>query len=533
MKRILANFIRKLSPLWLYPTALGSALLTLLLLGGPLFGGHAFAERVWGRTFAWALLAFTVTVSGVAWIRAQAIFSEARETLKRVRQGDLLPRLSFFGSSGIGALARDFNITLDNLALGIARVKTDWRELSRDLERAIRNSHMLENTQTAFVFYDADGRLAFANRAAQIMIRERGAVLGFRTGELQGRTLEGLHPGLAESGKPLLDPARLPQSIRLRNGAEVLDFEGNGIRTQRGVFAGTLMRIAVVTERVAPEERERLQSERNRRLLEQLNHQIVSLREASDALEGAGKELKTATDHSNQRAGSAAGQSGQVSEFTIQVAAAMEEMSATVGEISKNASSAAQVASDASKLADKAVGTVELLSGSSNEVGEIIDTISAIAQQTNLLALNATIEAARAGAAGKGFAVVANEVKELAQQTSKATEDIRKKIQTIREHSEATVSAVGEIGSIVGNINTAQIGIAGAVEEQSVTIAEINRNISQVAQGSQVIAADLKEISQLMNANQRRADVALKSASDLAQITQEINRAMKDSSGKG
>src|SRR5207248_3908370 len=135
------------------------------------------------------------------------------------------------------------------------------------------------------------------------------------------------------------------------------------------------------------------------------------------------------------------------------------------------------------KAAEMTTATVAKLGESSTEIGQVIKVITSIAQQTNLLALNATIEAARAGEAGKGFAVVANEVKELAKETAKATEDISRKIEAIQNDTEGAVAAIGQIGVVIGQINDIQNTVASAVEEQSVTTNEITRNLSEAAKG--------------------------------------------------
>src|SRR6266478_4203765 len=142
-------------------------------------------------------------------------------------------------------------------------------------------------------------------------------------------------------------------------------------------------------------------------------------------------------------------------------------MSASIKEIAKNATEAAKVATSAVKVAETTTATISKLGESSNEIGQVIKVITSIAQQTNLLALNATIEAARAGEAGKGFAVVANEVKELAKETAKATEDISRKVAAIQGDSKKSVEAIATVTTIINQINDISSTIATAVEEQS------------------------------------------------------------------
>jgi methyl-accepting chemotaxis protein len=166
-------------------------------------------------------------------------------------------------------------------------------------------------------------------------------------------------------------------------------------------------------------------------------------------------------------------------------------MQASIREISKNANDSARVAKNAVNVAFTTNETMKKLGESSQEIGNVIKVITSIAQQTNLLALNATIEAARAGEAGKGFAVVANEVKELAKQTAKATEDIGQKIEAIQGVTQGAVSAIEEISAIINQINDISNSIASAVEEQTVTTNEIGRSVSEAAQGVNDIAKNI------------------------------------------
>jgi methyl-accepting chemotaxis protein len=151
-------------------------------------------------------------------------------------------------------------------------------------------------------------------------------------------------------------------------------------------------------------------------------------------------------------------------------------------------------------------GTLNQLGSSSAEIGNVIKVITGIAEQTNLLALNATIEAARAGELGKGFAVVATEVKELAQETAKATEDVSLRIQAIQADSTRAVEAIAQIGGTVGQINELQATIAAAVEEQTAAAAEIDRNIGVAARGSRDIASGAEAVAGSSAASAERVE---------------------------
>ncbi len=183
------------------------------------------------------------------------------------------------------------------------------------------------------------------------------------------------------------------------------------------------------------------------------------------------------------------------------VSAATEEMRIAIAEIARSATDAASVASKAVGVAQDTSGTISALGEASQEVSEVVSTINGIAEQTNLLALNAAIEAARAGEAGKGFAVVASEVKELARNTARATEEIARRLESIRAESLAAVEAIGNISSVIANINDIQSSIASAVEEQSVTTNEISRVAEQSVSGAQQIAVAMDQVNRSSKAS--------------------------------
>jgi methyl-accepting chemotaxis protein len=248
----------------------------------------------------------------------------------------------------------------------------------------------------------------------------------------------------------------------------------------------------------------------------------TSLAGASEELTSVSQQMSANAEETSAQAGVVSAASEQVSKNIQTVATSSDEMSASIKEISKNAAEAARVATGAVTIAQTTNATITKLGESSQEIGNVIKLITSIAQQTNLLALNATIEAARAGEAGKGFAVVANEVKELAKETTKATEDISKKIAAIQGDTQGAVSAIKQISDVINQINDISNTIASAVEEQTATTNEMGRNISEAAKGSTEIAQNITGVATAAQSTSTGATQTQTASAELSRMASEL-----------
>ena len=256
--------------------------------------------------------------------------------------------------------------------------------------------------------------------------------------------------------------------------------------------------------------------------MEAVSGNAQTLGSASEELAANSQQMVSNAEETATQAGVVSAAAEQVSKNVQTVATGTEEMSASIREIAKNAQEAAKVAATAVRAAEITNSTVSKLGESSADIGQVIKVITSIAQQTNLLALNATIEAARAGEAGKGFAVVANEVKELAKETAKATEDISQKIEAIQTDTRSAVTAISEISMVINRINDYQNTIASAVEEQTATTNEISRNVAEAARGASEIAQNITGVAQAAKSTMSGANDTQKASAELSRMASEL-----------
>ncbi len=369
---------------------------------------------------------------------------------------------------------------------------------------------MVDSAPLNIMFADRDLRIQYLNPASLTTLKTIEHLLPVKADGVIGQLIDIFHKSPDHQRRLLADPKNLPHSALIKVGPETLDLLVSAIYDSDRNYLGPMVTWSVATVRLATEQKAK-------ELQEEIAQTAQTLASSSEELTALSQQMGSGATETAAQANIVSAASEQVSKNVQTVATGTEEMSASIREIAKNANEAAKVATNAVKVAETTNTTINLLGESSAEIGKVIKVITSIAQQTNLLALNATIEAARAGEAGKGFAVVANEVKELAKETAKATEDIGQKIEAIQLNTKGAVEAIGQIGAVINQINDISNTIASAVEEQTATTNEITRNVAEAAKGTAEIAQNITAVAQ-----------AAKSTSDGAQETQKASNQLSE-----
>jgi methyl-accepting chemotaxis protein len=317
------------------------------------------------------------------------------------------------------------------------------------------------------------------------------------------RIVEGVNQTLDAVIGPLNDVAQILD--KLAKGDLTVQLSGN--------YAGDFKQLSEAVNTVASQMCSAIQ---------QIASNTESLVAASEQLTSVSQQMSANAEETSAQATVVKNASEQVNRNLQTVATGTEEMGASIKEIAKNATESAKVATAAVREAETTTAAVTKLGESSTEIGQVIKVITSIAQQTNLLALNATIEAARAGEAGKGFAVVANEVKELAKETAKATEDISRKIEAIQGDTKAAVEAIASISGIINQVNDISNTIATAVEEQNATTNEMARNVSEAAHGSGEITQNIAGVAEAATGTTHNANDTQKAAQQLVEMSKSL-----------
>ncbi|HWY62423.1 MAG TPA: methyl-accepting chemotaxis protein [Rhizomicrobium sp.] len=281
------------------------------------------------------------------------------------------------------------------------------------------------------------------------------------------------------------------------------------------MIEGDRLKAEQETARRRTEERTSRMDELTRNFESSVGSVVQAVASQATQMESSAQSMSATAEETTKQASAVAAASEQSSANVQTVASATEELSSSISEISRQVSQSSQITANAVSEASKANDMVQGLVGASAKIGEIVALINDIADQTNLLALNATIEAARAGEAGKGFAVVAAEVKNLATQTSKATEEISAQITGVQGATQDAVQAIASISKTIGEIDQIATAIAAAVEEQGAATQEIARNVEEAAKGTQEVSSNIGGVTEAANGTGAAAGQVLTAAQAL------------------
>jgi methyl-accepting chemotaxis protein len=462
-------------------------------------------------------------------------------------------------------------IKVVKFAIDITREKLDS---IRKQDESSRYQSMIDQVPINLMFADREFKIRYANASSLKTLKSLEAYLPIKAEQVIGSSMDVFHKHPEHQRRLVSDPNNLPHRASVTIGKDHLELLVSPVYDSNRNFVGTMLTWEVITSRLEMEAKIKQQAEDARllaqdltdkvenmlevvnaaaegdltkeititgddslgqmaealsNLFEKLKSAFTAFAESSNTLAAAAEELTAVSTEMSANAEETSAQSNvvaaaaeQVSKNTQTVATGIEEMGVSIREIAKNATEASKVANEAVRMAQATNTTIAKLGESSAEIGKVIKVITSIAQQTNLLALNATIEAARAGEAGKGFAVVANEVKELAKETAKATEDISQKIETIQNDTKGAVEVIAQISQIINQINGISSTIASAVEEQTATTNEISRNITEASKGTSEIAENISSVATAARSTSEGATSSLKATSELTRMAAEL-----------
>lgn len=380
------------------------------------------------------------------------------------------------------------------------------------------NLQMLDYAPINMMRADLDFKITYINQNSKKVLKTLEEFLPVKVEEIVGSSIDIFHKNPDRQRELLSNPANLPYKTKFKLGPETLALQAHPLTDENGDYIGPMVTWDVITERDY--------------LVQNLTDTALKLSAASEELSSSATQMIDNAQNTTNQATTAATASEEISAGIANVAASMEEMTSSIREITSKTNEASTMSSDAKGKAHSTNTTINNLGESSLDIGNVIKVISSIAQQTNLLALNATIEAARAGEAGKGFAVVANEVKELAKETSEATQEITKKIESIQSDSNLAVGAISGVNQAIESIDEINTNIAASVEEQAATTNEVARISTEATQATTEITNNVNQVVQLSETTLTAARETKGASENLASLAQSLSQIVDELKSK-
>ena len=354
-----------------------------------------------------------------------------------------------------------------------------------------------------------DFRITYVNKRSIETLRPLQHLLPVPVDKLVGQCFDIFHKNPAHQRRIVGDINNLPHRANIKLGDHTLDLSIAPLRNASGHYIGAMLTWSVVTEQI--------------NFISRVSEFSKDVADAAEGMRTMAQTMASSAEESSNQAAAVAAASEEASSNVQTVASAAEELSASIQEITRQVEQSSSISRQAVEEALSTDETMRGLADSAEQVGEVVGLIQEIASQTKLLALNATIESARAGEAGKGFAVVASEVKNLADQTAKATKQIAQQVGSIQKASQAAVTAIESIRRTIEQANEASSAIASAVEQQGAATQEITRNVQEAASGTREVSSNITGVTTAASENSQAAAEMLVATNGLATKALELD----------